>query len=217
MITRIGMAPRLPHMTPQQAIEHWRTSHADAAGAIPGLQRYIQLHPVLRDGRPLLPYPGFDACSLLDFDSAESMEAGFASPTYQSSVRDDEDRFVDKSRFSMALTERTTLVVPPDEGGVVLAQFLCSHASSIPERLHAELVAAAKAHPSPSGHVVYLPISSEGRAPDTFDAVELRWYEAAEEALDWLLDPARGGSVRLMLAGIVGTSEQLIATPYTVV
>jgi hypothetical protein len=32
-----------------------------------------------------------------------------------------------------------------------------------------------------------------------------------------ILDPSRGGSVRLMLAGIVGTTEHLVATPYTVV
>jgi uncharacterized protein (TIGR02118 family) len=217
MITRIGMAPRLPHMTPQQALDHWRTSHADAAGAIPGLRRYIQLHPVLRDGRPLLPYPGFDACSLLDFDSVETMDAGFASPTYQSSVRDDEDRFVDKSRFSMALTERTTVAAPPEEGGVVLAQFLRHHASSTPERLHTELMAAARAHTAEAGHVVHLPLPPDGRRPDTFDAVELRWYGTPEEALDWLLDPSRGGSVRLMLAGIVGTTEHLVATTYTVV
>jgi uncharacterized protein (TIGR02118 family) len=217
MITRIGMAPRLPHTTPQQALEHWRTSHADAAGAIPGLRRYIQLHPVLVDGHPILPYPGFDACSLLDFDSVESMDAGFASPTYASSVRDDEDRFVDKSRFSMAITERTIVVAPPEEGGVVLAQFLCCHASSTPERLHSELMAAAQAMPAAAGHVVHLPLPPDGRRRDTFDAVELRWYETPDEALGWVLDPERGGAVRLMLAGIVGTSEQLIATPYTVV
>jgi uncharacterized protein (TIGR02118 family) len=217
MITRIGMAPRLPHMSPQEALDHWRTSHADAAGAIPGLRRYIQLHPVLRDGRPLLPYPGFDACSLLDFDSVETMDAGFASPTYRSSVRDDEDRFVDKKRFSMALTERTTIVAPPEDGGAILAQFLRVHASSTPERLQAELRAAAEAHPASAGHVLHLPLPPDGRSPDTFDAVELRWYDTPDAALDWLLDPARGGAARLMLAGIVGTSEQLIATPYTVV
>ena len=218
MITRIGMAPRLPHMTPQQALDHWRTSHADAAGAIPGLRRYIQLHPVLRDGAPLLPYPGFDACSLLDFDSVASMDAGFASPTYRSSVRDDEDRFVDKKRFSMALTTRTTVVEPPAEGGTVLAQFLRVHTSATPERLHAELIAAAQAHPAGRGHVVHLPLPPEGRQPvDTFDAVELRWHDTPEDALAWLLDPARGGTVRLMLAGVAGTTEHLIATPYTVV
>ena len=216
MITRIGMAPRLPHMTPSQALDHWRTSHADAAGAIPGLRSYVQLHPVLRAGRPLLPYPGFDACSLLDFDSVEEMDAGFASPTYRSSVRDDEDRFVDKKRFSMALTSRSTLIEPPAEGGTVLAQFLRVHASSTPDRLHAELRVAAEAHPSTAGHVLYLPMPPDGRT-DTFDAVELRWSDTPEDALEWLLDPARGGAVRLMLAGFAGTTEYLVATPYTVV
>lgn len=218
MITRIGMAPRLPHMTPQEALDHWRTSHADAAGAIPGLRRYVQLHPVLREGRPLLPYPGFDACSLLDFDSVEEMDAGFASPTYRSSVRDDEDRFVDKKRFSMALTSKMTLVEPPSEGGTILAQFLRVHASSTAERLHEQLAAPGEAASEVRGHVLYLPLPAGERRPvDTFDAVDLRWFDSPDEALSWVLDPMKGGAARLALAGLAGTTEHLIATPFTVV
>ena len=41
MITRIGMAPRLRSATIGQFQDHWRTSHADAAGQIPGVRRYV--------------------------------------------------------------------------------------------------------------------------------------------------------------------------------
>jgi uncharacterized protein (TIGR02118 family) len=98
------MAPRLPGATPEEFARHWRTAHAEAAGGIPGLRGYVQNHAVLVRGAPLLPYPGFDACSELSFDDVPSMDAGFASEHYQTTVRDDEGRFVDKSRFSWALT-----------------------------------------------------------------------------------------------------------------
>lgn len=58
MITRLGMAPRLERMTYEQFQHHWRTAHADAAGKIPNLKRYVQNHAVLRDGAPIFGFLG---------------------------------------------------------------------------------------------------------------------------------------------------------------
>ena len=101
MITRFGMAPRRAGLTTSEFVEHWRTAHAEAAARIPNVLRYVQLHPVLVDGRLPLPYPLFDACSMIDFASIEAMDAGFASPIYAGAVRADEDRFIDKTAFSL--------------------------------------------------------------------------------------------------------------------
>ena len=79
MIIRFGMAPRLPESSFESFQRHWMTSHADAAGAIPGLMAYTQNHSILVEGRPILPYPGFDACSELAFETVESMNDGFSS------------------------------------------------------------------------------------------------------------------------------------------
>lgn len=216
MITRFGMAPRLKHLSPEQALEHWRTSHADAAGAIPGLRSYIQFHPVLEDGHPLLPYPGFDACSMLDFDSIEAMDAGFASETYQTTVRADEDRFIEKPRFASMFGDRDVLV-PRAAGTEVLSVcFMRRHASCEADRFVAEVAAAAVAVPTPSGHELYRAIEVEGR-PNTFDAVELRWSTTPADARDWVLDTTGGGALRRELAGVVGTTEWLIARPFVVV
>ena len=73
MIIRFGMAPRLPGSSFEAFQKHWMTSHADAAGAIPGLLAYTQNHSVLVEGKPLLPYPGFDACSELLFESVHTV------------------------------------------------------------------------------------------------------------------------------------------------
>ena len=77
MITRLGAAARRSDLTIQQFQDHWKTQHGETAGSIPNLERYVQHHAVLVDGRTMLPYPGFDACSELDFASVEAMDDGF--------------------------------------------------------------------------------------------------------------------------------------------
>lgn len=99
MIVRLGTAPRIPSLDFEQFQEHWRTSHADVVSLLPGLRRYQQFHAVLHDARPVLPYPGFDACSALQFDDVDQMDAAFASDTFQQAVKSDEAEFVDKTLF----------------------------------------------------------------------------------------------------------------------
>jgi uncharacterized protein (TIGR02118 family) len=100
MIGRLGMAPRIEALSLAEFQHHWRTSHADAVAALPGLRTYIQFHAVLDDqGQLRSPYPGFDACSLLVFDSIDQMDDAFVSPQFTSAVVADENEFVDKSDF----------------------------------------------------------------------------------------------------------------------
>lgn len=217
MITRFGMAPRRTGATTAEFLEHWRTSHADAAGRIPNLRRYIQLHPVLVDGRLPLPYPHFDACSMLDFDDVESMEEGFASPTYQGAVREDEDRFIDKSRFSMVLTERQ-VVAPLPEGGVVIVTFLRRHPAASDDDFLATLEGPWMETAGGTGRELALPIPGErsGRERDAADAVDLRGFGDADEALDWLTAEDGGVAAALTLAGYVHGAATLLAQPHRV-
>ena len=130
MITRFGMAPRSAGMSIEAFRHHWRTSHADAAGQIPGVRRYTQNHSLLDEhGHYVLGYPGFDACSELDFDSVAAMEAGFASETYRTLVVDDENDFVDKTRFSLVVTD-ATIVTDGPTNGIKLIRMFRSHPSS---------------------------------------------------------------------------------------
>ena len=99
MIVRLGTAPRIDDLDFEGFQQHWRTSHADVVSRMPGLRRYQQFHAVLEGGEPVLPYPGFDACSALQFDTVEAMDAAFASAAFLESVQADEKEFVDKTRF----------------------------------------------------------------------------------------------------------------------
>ena len=105
-LVRVGMAPRAAGLTPAECQTHWRTAHADAARSLPGLRGYVQNHAVLRDGEPLLPYPGFDVCAETEFDDLEAMDAAFASEQYQGAIVADELKLIDKARFTHALCER---------------------------------------------------------------------------------------------------------------
>src|SRR6187399_2110991 len=106
MLTRVGAAARRAGSTVGEFQEHWRTSHGPTAGAIPNLVRYVQHHAVVRDGALALPYPGFDACSELDFETPATMDDGFARAAALGELQADEDRFVDKQRYSWVLGER---------------------------------------------------------------------------------------------------------------
>jgi uncharacterized protein (TIGR02118 family) len=216
MITRFGMAPRRAGLTTAQFVEHWRTSHADAAGKIPNLRSYVQLHPVLIDGRLPLPYTHFDACSMLDFDDVASMDAGFASPTYQGEVREDEDKFIDKSRFSMFLSERRVLE-PLPEDGVVLATYVRRHPAASSEEFLEAFTGPWAATAGGRGREQFLPYGERtGRERHAADAIDLRGFDTAEDALEWLTAEDGGVLADLELAGPAFGTERLLARPYRV-
>ncbi len=218
MITRVGMAPRRADLTPAESLAHWRTAHADAAARIPGLRRYVQLHPVLVDGAFPLPYPGFDAGSLLDFDDVDAMRAGFASPVYQSLVRADEGDFIDRSGFHLVLTRRE--VRRRLDEPVVLATFWRRHPAAGPADLAnglEELLAPAVAAEG-RGHERLVPLGFDdgGRLRDACEAIDLVGFADADEALDWTLR-GTGAMLDRDLAGCVFGAARLVSRPHRVV
>lgn len=218
VITRFGMAPRRPGLTTQQFVEHWRTSHAEAAAQIPGLRRYVQLHPVLSDGRMPLPYPLFDACSMLDFEGLDAMGAGFAATTYTGAVREDEDRFIDKAGFSLILTEREVLEELPDDG-VVLVTFLRRHPGATEEAFRAAVTGPWRETAGGHGReqALALAVGRTGRQGNAADAVDLRGFGDADEAVAWLLDEDAGVAASITLAGHAYGYAHLVARPHRVV
>lgn len=218
MITRIGMAPRLRSATIGQFQDHWRTSHADAAGQIPGVRRYVQNHAVLSGGAMILPYPGFDACSELDFDSVESMDEGFSSDVYLRAVQADEKAFVDKTRFSLVVAERETLIEGPDMEGVKLITLLRVHPAADESQLISTLRgprAEAVRKQRPSRHDLLWPISSAhsgDRTPTAAEAVEVIWFDDLAAALVFIESDAGWP-----LAGKALGLAELIARPLQVV
>lgn len=207
-------------MTAARFSEHWRTSHGDVAGRIPNLRRYVQNHAVFVDGQPVFPYPGFDACSELEFDDIESMDAGFASEHYQQAVRADEDAFVDKSRFCLVLADVRELTdVPAGDGQLKLLTLFRAHPAvqrpelvAVLEGAYAEAAATGRRHEL----LVALDEPRSGREAAACDALSIMWFADADEARARLYSDA-GQAAALTLGGLAFGTERLLARPVTVV
>jgi uncharacterized protein (TIGR02118 family) len=222
MIVRFSCAPRAPGLSYEEFQEHWRGEHGRLAGGIEGLRAYMQNHAVLNEGRPLLPWPGFDACAEIEFDSLNAMERGFRSDYYQGAVVADEQLLVDKSRgFSPLLAERRVLAggEPPPDAIKLLTVLVLSPGAS-PSELAEAL--AGRYPDSLSGvpllrheQLLEIPIARDGGRPAFCAAVDLLWFKQAQDALDFVSGPA-GDRARLTLAGLVSGTERLIARPVRV-
>lgn len=206
MIIRCGFAPRAVGLTPEAAQEHWRGTHGGMAARLPGLRRYVQHHAVLRDGRPLLPHPGFDIFAETEFDSLDAMAEAFASTLYQGQIADDEVRLIQRERFSLAVTERHVIVDgDPGADAVKLVTLHRAH----PARGRAALVdALLQARVDALRHEILVALRPE----DAFDASEETWFPDAAAALAFV-NSAAGDAVAEPIAGLVLGRERLIARP----
>jgi hypothetical protein len=189
---------------------------------MPGIRSYVQNHNVLVEGRPLLPYPGFDACSELIFDSLDAMDASFASEHYQTTVVADEQQMIDKSRFSLLLTERRVLEDgEPREGAVKLLSFMPldprakrDELEHVLEGPYREAVAAAK--PVRHEQLLTIPGAHAGRIPALCEAVDILWFGDLEAAVAFL-GSAAAHQARYELAGRAFGVERVLARPVRVV
>lgn len=217
MIIRIGMAPRRIGTSFTEFQRHWREEHSAVAQQIPGLRGYVQNHSILDGaGRPLLPYPGFDACAETAFDDLAGMDAAFGSPTYQGAVRADEDLLIDKSRFFLLLCDRVVIDGGGAEDGIKLMTFMRAHPLVNGDKLrtlasgrYADLVKSAGA----IRHVQLIPSLDlhVGRQPPSCELVECVWFETTQHALDFVNGSA-GSEADDLLGGKVFGRERLLAS-----
>jgi uncharacterized protein (TIGR02118 family) len=222
MITRVGMAPRASGLTYASFQEHWRSEHAGLAGELPGLRGYVQNHAVLDAGRPLLPYPGFDACSEIQFDSLAAMDEAFASEHYLGAVTADEHSLIDKARFGLVLTERRVLLAGDvDEGAVKLLTFLPIDPRSTQDAFAGVLAGpyreiVAEAGPLRHEQLLEIPGAHAGRLPAVCAAVDIVWFASSDDALGFLHGDV-GHRAGYALAGTAFGLERLLATPVRIV
>jgi uncharacterized protein (TIGR02118 family) len=220
-IVRVGMAPRAAGTTHAAFAAHWRTAHADAASQLPGLRGYVQNHAVLRDGRPLLPYPGFDACSELLFDDLAAMDAAFESETFRTTVQDDERGFVDKTQFTGLIARRRVLLDAPAREDDVKLLTLWRPA---PGRTAAELTDALARTAANDGarpalrrreQLVEVDGAHAGRWPAACSVIDVEVFGDVEEALAGLAGAAADSPLR-DLAGIGQAVGRHLARAVTV-
>jgi uncharacterized protein (TIGR02118 family) len=197
VITRVGMAPRAAGLGYEQFASYWRTQHAAVASALPGLRAYVQNHAILAGGRPLLPYPGFDACSQLVFDDEAGMAAALATRTPDSTLRQDELRMIEPARLMAVIaTSQTVLegLALPDSA-VKLMTFVRAAPAADPDALRSRLDEIAQATGAGGGAIrrrerlTAIPGASAEGMPAWCDVIDVMWFAGAEGALAYLASP----------------------------
>lgn len=211
MITRIGFAPGHPALSVETLQAHWTSRHAEVTLRLPHVRRYWQNQPVLSDGAPLLPWPGFDVCSEFDFADSVDMDRSFASAAYFEHVKPDEDYLLDKSKGGMLLAERVFDEGSPVSDGIRLLTFFRVAALRQPSALAAALISLPRAE-SAFAREVY--VALEGRAAGQrvgmFDAVDINWFEDPESAHAFALSKEQRDR-RYAVADLARGTENLIA------
>lgn len=221
MLVRIGMAPRLAGLTPQQTLDHWQTSHAIAARKIPNLLTYIQNHAILDGGAYVLPYPGFDVCSELEFESVEAMDEGMNSPVYRQEVRADEDEFIQKPLFSLVLGRRHSAMAGwSPASGAKRMWFLRAHPARTVDALFDAAMGpmfkvVSGARLSRYDVIVADTEAHEGHDPAAFDVVVEAWFADPALAQSFVSSPAQAQADHA-IAGLFSGRADWLCVPYRV-
>lgn len=85
----VALLGRKKGMSFQEFDSYWRDVHAPLAQKVPGVVRYVQRHVIPQDGA-IEPDNGFgiDGLVILDYESKEAHDAGWASPEGQKALDD---------------------------------------------------------------------------------------------------------------------------------
>lgn len=108
MIKLIGMIKRKPGMTGEEFSKYWKEVHASVAlENMPGIVRYIQNHRVrLNDRDPA--WDGVVELWFADMESFRRMSQWYVSDEGKK-LRDDEDRFIDRSKTVNYICEESVM------------------------------------------------------------------------------------------------------------
>lgn len=213
MIRRISFTRRAAGVSYEDFQRHWRGPHAELARFLPDLRNYVQNHAVLGPDGPLLPYPGFDVCVELQYDSRQDMDASLASPQYRGAAVADQAGFSDMSHLMWMLVDSPG---SPGPEAVKLMTFIRRTASVERERFEAAVLgpyAGAIADGAQAQDRELLLPSVDARKddpPPAFDAVDIVWFDSAEAAVAFTTSAA-AQRARWELGGLAAGLERLVA------
>ncbi|MEL7028619.1 MAG: EthD domain-containing protein [Pseudomonadota bacterium] len=117
MIKQLIIVNRLPNLSKAEFLNHWRNTHAPliaSVSAAVGIRRYVQLSP-LSDGSPLSKASNLECDGIAEvwFDSVASVLSGAASSEAKAAmkrIREDEERFIDRSRTQVIWGEEAQVI-----------------------------------------------------------------------------------------------------------
>jgi hypothetical protein len=211
LITRFGVAPRKRGLAIDEFQAHWYERHGSLAAKIDGVRRYWQNHAVLRDGEPLVAWPGFDACADIEFPDVATMNAGFAAEQYVRHVREDEGLLVEKEKGGLIITRRVLQQGTIDLTGVRLLTFIRSAPGQERTTLGEALATVPRASTAMAHELfVALDPGETGLGAGIFDAVDTQWFDRPATAERYLTS-SEAREHRHQIAHMVRGVERLIA------
>lgn len=228
MIVSFGLLPRYPGQPIDEFLKLW-SAHAPWAKVVPKRLGYVQNFAVIRDGRHLLPYPGFDVCAETVYEDEAAMEEAYTTP--QSDVSfEDHSKFVSERGYCHVLARKRDVRVDgqPPEDAVKLLTFMRSNPAEPREAAIAAVTgpyAEAIARTKPIRHEQFVAMRTLDRDPGTgmtplqrnlilsgFDVVDIIWFATPDDAVRFVSSDAAYGAALAMAGTVLGT-ERLIARP----
>lgn len=210
MVLRLGMAPRLASFSISEFQKHWHEKHGPLVATFKGIRHVWQNHALLREGTPLLPWIGFDACGEMGFDDLAAMQLAMSEEHYPRELKADTPHLVDITKGGFMVTERIHVAGEIDPRNHIR---LLTYMRRAPGRTQAELNAAVRLLPKASqarGREMYLPPEDVDTAAHSFDAVDVQWFETPDQAERYVVS-AEAGEHRYPIAHLVRGVERVIA------
>jgi hypothetical protein len=209
MVIRIGMAARRAGLSIAEFQSHWHDEHGPLVARFKGVKRVWQNHALLREGTPILPWPGFDACPELEFGDLDAAKLAFSPEHYPPALRADSAKLVDMTKSAILFADRIHAAGTIDLRHVRLLMFM----RRAPGRTQTDLNDALRVLPRASearAREIYLPVDAPEAAQNGFDAVDSQWFETARQAERYVIS-AEAGEHRNAIAHLVRGVERLIA------
>ena len=102
MINAVTLLRRKPNLSVDEFQRHWQTEHASIITRLPGVQRYVQSHPICdyyQDRDPV-----YDGIAELWAEDSQAFRDIAASEVY-AEVQTDEKKFLDRAAIALVLTD----------------------------------------------------------------------------------------------------------------
>ena len=208
MVIRIGVAARRTGLSVAEFQRLWHDRHGPLVAKFKGIRHIWQNHALLREGMPILPWPGFDACSEMVFDDLAAVQLALSEENYPRDLREDSPHVVDMSTSGVMLAERVHVEGTVDLRDVRLLTFMQRAPGRSLAQLHESLRAVPKASQA-RAREVYVPLEAPGFTVNAYDGVDAQWFESASRAERYLVS-AEALEHRRATAHLVRGTERVI-------
>ena len=210
MVIRIGMAARRAGLSIADFQNHWHDRHGPLVARFKGIRRVWQNHALLRNGTPILAWPGFDACSEMEFDDLAAVQLALSDEHYPRELREDSPHLIDMSTSAVTLAERIHVDGAINLRDIRLLTFMRRAPGCTPAQLNEALRALPKASKA-RAREIYAPLEVPAPAANAYDGVDAQWFETIDQAERYLLSEEAGEHRRAVARLVRGTERVIVS------